>query len=91
MQYRIHPTGETAMFRKFAIAAVVALGTASLAVTATPAAAKGGKGFHHHHHGFHGVRVYSGGLLAYNSCLRTRWVVNRYGELVRRVINVCDF
>lgn len=79
------------MFRKFALAATIALGTAALAVTATPADAKGGKGFHHHHHhGFHGVRVYSGvGLLAYDSCLRTRWVVNRYGELVRRVVNVC--
>jgi hypothetical protein len=78
------------MFRKFVIAAAVALATASFA-TATPAAAKGGKGFHHHHHGHgHGLRFYSGvGLLAYDSCLRTRWVVNRYGELVRRVVNVC--
>jgi hypothetical protein len=83
---------ETVMIRKFAIAfaALAALGTASLTLTATPASAKGwGKGgHHHHHHGFHGLRVYSGVGL-YNGCLRTRWVVNRYGNLVPRTVNIC--
>jgi hypothetical protein len=85
------------MIRNFvlAAAAVAALGTASL----TPAAAKGfhgggfhGGGFHgggFHHHGFGGFRVYSGVGL-YDSCLQNRWVVNRYGNLVLRTINVCD-
>jgi hypothetical protein len=82
------------MFRKFAIAAaaIAALGTASLTVTATPAAAKGfggGGGFHHFHGG--GFRVYSGvGLYDTDSCYRTQWVVNRRGELVRRLVNICD-
>ena len=79
------------MFRKFAIAAaaIAALGTVSLSAS-TPAAAwhKGG-GFHHHFHRGHfhggGIRIYSG----YNSCLRNRWVVNRYGDLVLRTVNVC--
>jgi len=79
------------MIRKFAIAAaaIAALGTASLTAS-TPAAAFGkGGGFHHFHGG--GFRVYSGvGLYDYDSCYRTRWVVNRRGELVRRVINICD-
>jgi len=83
------------MFRKFAIAAaaIAALGTASLTAS-TPAAAWGkGGGFHGHHHHFHGggLRIYTGvGLYDYDSCLRTRWVVNRRGELVRRTFNVCD-
>jgi hypothetical protein len=29
--------------------------------------------------------VYSG----YDSCLRTRWVMNRYGEMVLRTYNIC--
>ncbi len=83
------------MIRKLvlAAAAIAALGTASLTVTATPAAAKGG--FHHGHHGGHGghffrggFRVYGGGY--YDSCLRRTWVINRYGETVLRTINVCD-
>jgi hypothetical protein len=75
------------MIRKFvlAAAAIAALGTVSLTASTTPAAAWG-KGGHHFHGG--GFRVYSG-YSAYNSCLRTRWVVNRYGDLVRRVVNVC--
>jgi hypothetical protein len=83
------------MIRKFAIAvaAVAALGTASLTAS-TPAAAhfKGfhhHHGHHHHHHGFFwrgGYRVYGVG---YDSCLRRRWVVNRFGEAVLRVVNVC--
>ena len=82
------------MIRKLvlAAAAIAALGTASLTVTATPAAAKG---FHHGHHGHHGghffrggFRVYGGGY--YDSCLRRTWVINRYGETVLRTINVCD-
>jgi hypothetical protein len=78
------------MIRKFllAVAAVAALGTASL--TASTPAAAWHKGFHHHHHhGFHfrgGYRVYG---LGYDSCLRRRWVVNRFGEVVLRVVNVC--
>lgn len=80
------------MFRKFAIAAaaIAALGTVTLTASTTPAAAwhKGG-GFHHHFHGGHfyggGLRVYSG----YDSCLRNRWVVNRYGDLVLRTVNIC--
>ena len=79
------------MIRKFvlAAAAIATLGTASLTVTATPASAKhfGGGGFHHHH-GFYGFRTF-GGYAAYDSCLRTRWVVNRYGNLVPRTVNVC--
>ena len=86
-----NPTGETTTIRKFVIAAaaVAALGAASLTVTATPAAAKGwGHHHHHHHHGFHGFRghrVYAG----YDPCLPTRWVVNRFGNLVLRTVNVC--
>ena len=78
------------MIRKFvlAVAAVAALGTVSL--TASTPAAAWHKGFHHHHHhGFHfrgGYRVYGVG---YDSCLRRRWVVNRFGEVVLRVVNVC--
>ena len=82
------------MIRKLvlAAAAVATLGTASLTAT-TPAAAwgkGGGFGGVHHHHGFHGggyrgFRVYAG----YDSCLRTRWVMNRYGELVLRTYNIC--
>ena len=80
------------MIRKLAIAAaaIAALGTASL--TASTPAAAWGKGGHHFHGGHfhgHGFRVYSG-IGLYDSCLRTRWVVNRYGQLVRRVINICD-
>jgi hypothetical protein len=35
-----------------------------------------------------GFRVYSG-IGLYDSCLRTRWVVNRFGNLVPRTVNVC--
>ena len=78
------------MIRKFvlAAAAIAALGTASLTAT-TPAAAKGwGGGGFHHHHGFHGFRRV-GFYTGYDSCLRTRWVVNRFGETVLRTVNVC--
>ena len=75
------------MIRKFvlAAAAIAALGTVSLTASTTPAAAKGG-GFHHFHGG--GFRVYSG-IGLYGSCLRNRWVVNRFGDLVLRTVNVC--
>jgi hypothetical protein len=80
------------MIRKLAltIAAIAALGTASLAVTATPAAA----GWKHHHHHFHGhwrggFRVYAGDYGYYDGCLKRRWVINRFGETVLRTINVC--
>jgi hypothetical protein len=81
------------MIRKFvlAAAAIAALGTVSLTASTTPAAAWGkGGGFHGHHH-FHGgsFRVYSGIGLYGGSCLRNRWVVNRYGDLVLRTVNVC--
>jgi hypothetical protein len=74
------------MIRKFvlAAAAIAALGTVSLTATTAPAAAKGG--FHHFHGG--GFRVYSG-IGLYDSCLRTRWVVNRFGNLVPRTVNIC--
>ena len=29
------------------------------------------------------------GIGLYDSCLRTRWVVNRFGDLVLRTVNVC--
>ena len=80
------------MIRKTALAsaAIAALGTASL--TATPAAAKGGKGgggFHHGHHG-HFIRGGIGlGLVAYDSCYRNVWVINRFGETVLRRLYVC--
>jgi hypothetical protein len=80
------------MIRKLAIAvaAVAALGTASL--TATTPAAAGWKGGHHHHHfhgGWgHGYRLYSG--YAYDSCYRRVWRTNRFGEPVLRLINICD-
>ena len=79
------------MIRKFvlAAAAIAALGTVSLTAS-TPAAAWGKGGGHHFHGGhFHGggFRVYSG--YGYDSCLRNRWVVNRYGDLVLRTVNVC--
>jgi hypothetical protein len=48
---------------------------------------KGG-GFHGHHFHGGGLRVYSGIGLD-GSCLRRRWVVNRFGEVVLRVVNVC--
>ena len=77
------------MFRKFTIAAaaIAAFGTVSLSAS-TPAAAWGkGGGFHFHGHHFHGggLRIYTG----YDSCLRNRWVVNRFGDLVLRTVNVC--
>jgi hypothetical protein len=84
------------MFRKLAIAAaaVAALGAASLTAS-TPAAAWGkggggfGGGFHHFHGG--GLRIYTGvGLYDYDSCYRTRTYINRRGELVRAVVNICD-
>lgn len=81
------------MFRKItiAVAAVAALGAASLSVS-TPAAAKGfGGGFHHFHGGhFHGggFRVYSGVGL-YDDCLRQVLVTKRNGDVVVRTINVC--
>ena len=77
------------MIRKFvlAVAAVAALGTVSLPAS-TPASAHF-KGGHHFHGGGHffggGLRVYTG----YDSCLRNRWVVNRFGDLVLRTVNVC--
>jgi hypothetical protein len=79
------------MIRKFAlaVAAVAALGAASLTTSSPAAAWHHGWHHHHHHHGFHfrgGYRVYGVG---YDSCLRRRWVVNRFGEAVLRVVNVC--
>jgi hypothetical protein len=76
------------MIRKtaLALAAVAALGAAAL--TATPAAAKGGKGggFHHGHFVRGGIGL---GLIAYDSCYRNVWVVNRFGETVLRRVYIC--
>ena len=77
------------MIRKtaLAVAAIAALGTASL--TATPADAKGGKGgggFHHGHFVRGGIGV---GLIAYDSCYRNVWAINRFGETVLRRVYVC--
>ena len=80
------------MIRKFvlAAAAIAALGTVSLTAS-TPAAAWR-----------QGRRQLPRpplprwrvprllGLRGYDSCLRNRWVVNRFGELVLRTVNVCD-
>lgn len=77
------------MIRKLilAAAAVAAFGTLSLTATA-PASAHGWHGHHFHgHFGYRHFGVYGVGY--YDPCLRTRWVVNRYGELVRRTVNVC--
>jgi hypothetical protein len=77
------------MIRKFflAFAAIAALGTVALT---TPASAKHW-GKHHHH--FHGSGLYFGSAYYpvgyYGSCYRTRWVLNRFGELVPRRVNVC--
>ena len=85
------------MIRKLvlAAAAIAALGTASLTVTATPAAAKGGFHHGHHgHHGFHGRHFFRGfgyaAPIILSSCYRRTWVINRYGEEVLRTVNVCD-
>jgi len=77
------------MIRKtaLAVAAIAALGMASL--TATPAAAKGGGGgggFHHGHFYRGGIGL---GLVAYDSCYRNVWVINRFGEPVLRRVYVC--
>jgi hypothetical protein len=80
------------MIRKFvlAVAAVAALGTAALTASTPAAAGHWHKGFHHHHHhGFHWRGHYGFRSVGYDSCLRRTWVINRYGETVLRVINVC--
>jgi hypothetical protein len=78
------------MIRKFAIAvaAIAALGTASLTAT-TPASAGWKGGNHHHFHGGwgHGFRVYS--AYGYDSCYRRYWGVNAFGEPVLRRVYVC--
>ena len=87
------------MFRKLtlAIAATVALGTASLAIGTTPAEAK--KGFHggHHHHHHHGHRhwhrghvgFYGPAIYAYGGgCYVKRWVATPWG-LKLRWVNRC--
>jgi hypothetical protein len=84
------------MIRKLALAAaaVAALGTASLTLTATPTAAKGGFHHHHGHHGFHGGRFFRGlafdAPVVLSSCYRSVRVINRYGEEVLRTVYVCD-
>ncbi len=91
------------MFRKLtlAIAATVALGTASLAIGTTPAEAK--KGFHggghgHFHKGGHGhkhwhghrhIRFYGPAIYAYGGgCYVKRWVATPWG-LKLRWVNRC--
>ena len=82
------------MIRKilFAVAATVALGTATLSVSSAPASAWGFKHHHHHHGHWHGgFRFYGGpvGLVGYNGgCYVKRWVSTPYG-LKLRWVNVC--
>jgi len=82
------------MIRKilFAVAATVALGTATLSVSSAPASAWGFKHHHHHHGHWHGgFRFYGGpvGLVGYNGgCYVKRWVGTPYGVKLRWV-NVC--
>jgi hypothetical protein len=79
------------MIRKFilATAAVAALGLASVSAS-TPAAAWGGFHHHHHHHGFwgggYGYGFYRAG---YDSCWRSVYRINRFGETVLRRVYVC--
>jgi hypothetical protein len=50
-------------------------------------------GGHHGHHGFghfRGLRVYVGDAVGYDDCIKRVWRVNRFGEPVLRIINVCD-
>ena len=77
------------MIRKFAIAAaaIAALGTVSLSAS-TPAAAWG-KGWPSLPRPPLPRRRAPRLPTGYNSCLRTRWVVNRFGELVLRTVNIC--
>ena len=79
------------MIRKFAfaVATLAALGTASIFATTSPAIAKGMHGHGHHGH-FRGLRVYVGDYVDYDDCIKRVWRVNRFGEPVLRVINVCD-
>jgi len=82
------------MIRKilFAVAATVALGTATLSVSSAPASAWGFKHHHHHHGHWHGgFRFYGGpvGLVGYGGgCYVKRWVGTPYG-LKLRWVNVC--
>ena len=69
-------------------AAIAAIGTVSLATTPAFAGKGGGKGggFHHHHHIRGGIGL---GLVAYDSCYRNVWALNRFGETVLRRVWVC--
>ena len=78
------------MIRKFlvATAAIAALGTVSLTLSAAPAAAKGG----HHHHGHrHGIGLYVGepSYAFVDTCLKRVWVDTAFGPR-RRLVNVCE-
>jgi len=79
------------MIRKLilATAAVAAFGVASLTAS-TPAAAWHHHHGHHHHHGFwrggYGFGFYGGG---YDSCWRSVYRINRFGETVLRRVYVC--
>ena len=84
------------MFRKFvfATAAIAALSAGALTATSTPAdAKKWGKHWGHHGHYGHfwrgGYGFYAADLTSYD-CLRRVWAVNRFGEVVRRTVNVCE-
>ena len=87
------------MIRKFVIAAaaIATLGTASLAVGTTSANAYGlgFYGYHGYGHGYYGgfrrLGFYAGPAYGgyYDSCLRRKWVINRFGEAVRRTVNIC--
>ena len=78
------------MIRKFilATAAVAAIGAASLTATTPASAGWGWGGYHHHHHGFY--RGYGFYRVGYDSCWRSVWRINRFGEAVLRRVYVCD-
>lgn len=82
------------MLRKtlLALAATAALGLAAFTPTSASAHWHGGwhGGWGHHHHFWGGPRFYFGGpaYVAYNPCLRRRWVPTPYG-LRLRLVNVC--
>ena len=83
------------MIRKFvlAAAAIAALGTVSLSAP-TPAAAKGiraagSTAATSATAGISAAASASAATAGYDSCLRNRWVVNRFGDLVLRTVNVC--
>ena len=72
------------------LAAVAAIGTASLAPTTTASAGWKGHHGHGHHHHFGHKRFYSGPVhyAGDYGCWRKRFIDTPYGVIVKRV-NVC--